>query len=1203
MAPRHLPTLNPLPSSNGGRNDAFLTRLNPTGTALSYSTYLGGSSDDAAQAVALDLAGNAYLAGWTNSTNFPTGPNPYQGSSGGSTDAFVAKIGAIPNPPLFTAISPDTGTSSTDQITTSRNLTLSGTAAPGATVTVSRAGVGVLGSVTANATTGVWSYDYSGTTLPEGTQAFTATATLSSFTSPPSPPFLAAVDLTAPTLTLTAPATTTSLGPQVLVTARDLNPLPDGTTVTVDVDTNNDGNFTDSGESGYASGTLKDGAVTITLPGLGATGTYPMRASVTDLAGNQGTSSTQTVVVTSASAWAINSAQVLTSDPLTGDAQDQLGDVRVSAPLDLDRSPGTAQSGNAALVYNFDSVVSPIVQASVQTPNNATLPFSLTVQLTWDGVAQSSQSLSLPSGAAAGSVLTVGLQAPAVSSTGRHSWSLSVTPFGGSALTASGVTYVGVQTGSAFGAGWTFSNTDQLVSIAADGNGPAGMLRLYGTGEWRFYASAGGGSYTSPAGDNGTLSLSAGVYTYSTPDGQSWTFNSSGLQTAWTSADGHETLAYTYSSGQLTGLTAIDGGLTTFTYSGGLLQTIQTVNNRVTTFAYTGTDLTLVTNPDGGLHTFTYDGGHHLTGDQLANVQHAWAYAAANTLATYTLGSGGPTVTALSPAVVQGLGTGSINQNAAVGLAMATVTDPLGHATTWQLDGQGRPLQEIQPDGGTWNWTRDSNGRVTVQSDPLHRTTTYQYDSSGYVTQTTQPDSSTLGYQYQTAFHALTKLTNERGYVTTFTYDTQGHQVTMLNALNQTTTYGYTTSGLLQTVTDPLNHTTTYNYDSATRRLTTVTDALNHTTSYSYDNNGNPLTTTDALSRVTTFAYDSMSRLTQTTDAAGRTVTGTYNAAGLPLSATHQLGHVSNRGYDPNNRGLPTTNASAVGTPSQSNGLNSYNAGGLLSAARNTDGYTSQDSYDPLGRVNQVTDPLGGVQRIVYDLAGQKIASRDQLGRWTQYQYNSRGWQTALTDPLGNTTTFAYDLAGNRISVTDPLNHTTTFQYDALNRVTVQTDALNHSVTMAYDAAGNVSGVTDQLSHVTSYTYDAANRRITTIQAVGTSIQRTLTVSYDAVGNVVAATDGLGHTVTYTYDQLNRQTAVTDALNHTVTTSYDAASNVTAVQDALGKTTAYGYDALNRRVTVTDPLSHTTPWRTTRWGTPWPPSTRPATRRCRATIR
>src|SRR5262249_47898548 len=152
------------------------------------------------------------------------------------------------NAPVFTGISPDS--SSGHQITSSQNLTLSGTAAPGATVTVSRADLGVLGSVTANATTGVWTYNYSGTTLPAGTYAFTATATLSSQTSPPSPPFLVTVELTGPTVTLTAPATTHSLAPQVLVTASDLNnTLPDGTTVTIDVDLNNNGNFTGPGES------------------------------------------------------------------------------------------------------------------------------------------------------------------------------------------------------------------------------------------------------------------------------------------------------------------------------------------------------------------------------------------------------------------------------------------------------------------------------------------------------------------------------------------------------------------------------------------------------------------------------------------------------------------------------------------------------------------------------------------------------------------------------------------------------------------------------------------------------------------------------------------------------------------------------------------------------------------------------------------
>jgi len=77
------------------------------------------------------------------------------------------------------------------------------------------------------------------------------------------------------------------------VTASDLNGLPNagglypsGVSVTLDVDTNNDGNFTDPGEAGYATGTLVNGSATITLPPLPGPGTYPVRASLYDLAGN-----------------------------------------------------------------------------------------------------------------------------------------------------------------------------------------------------------------------------------------------------------------------------------------------------------------------------------------------------------------------------------------------------------------------------------------------------------------------------------------------------------------------------------------------------------------------------------------------------------------------------------------------------------------------------------------------------------------------------------------------------------------------------------------------------------------------------------------------------------------------------------------------------------------------------------------------------
>ena len=66
-----LPTLNPIQSAPAGGDDAFLTKLNAAGSALVFSTYLGGSLDDAATAVGLDAVGNVYLAGGTDSTDFP----------------------------------------------------------------------------------------------------------------------------------------------------------------------------------------------------------------------------------------------------------------------------------------------------------------------------------------------------------------------------------------------------------------------------------------------------------------------------------------------------------------------------------------------------------------------------------------------------------------------------------------------------------------------------------------------------------------------------------------------------------------------------------------------------------------------------------------------------------------------------------------------------------------------------------------------------------------------------------------------------------------------------------------------------------------------------------------------------------------------------------------------------------------------------
>src|SRR5262249_11714223 len=99
-ASTNFPTASAYQASLGGGtgHDAFITKLNSAGSALGYSTYLGGGGTDAGQAIVVNKPGNAFLTGYTGSTNFPTA-NAYQASlSGGAgQDAFVTELGTAGN--------------------------------------------------------------------------------------------------------------------------------------------------------------------------------------------------------------------------------------------------------------------------------------------------------------------------------------------------------------------------------------------------------------------------------------------------------------------------------------------------------------------------------------------------------------------------------------------------------------------------------------------------------------------------------------------------------------------------------------------------------------------------------------------------------------------------------------------------------------------------------------------------------------------------------------------------------------------------------------------------------------------------------------------------------------------------------------------------------------------------------------------------
>jgi hypothetical protein len=89
------PTLDPVQTALSGSNDLFVTKITAPGTALGYSTFLGGSGSDVARGVALDTAGNVYLIGTTGSNNFPA-LSALQPAYAGGADAFVLKISEHP---------------------------------------------------------------------------------------------------------------------------------------------------------------------------------------------------------------------------------------------------------------------------------------------------------------------------------------------------------------------------------------------------------------------------------------------------------------------------------------------------------------------------------------------------------------------------------------------------------------------------------------------------------------------------------------------------------------------------------------------------------------------------------------------------------------------------------------------------------------------------------------------------------------------------------------------------------------------------------------------------------------------------------------------------------------------------------------------------------------------------------------------------
>jgi YD repeat-containing protein len=645
-------------------------------------------------------------------------------------------------------------------------------------------------------------------------------------------------------------------------------------------------------------------------------------------------------------------------------------------------------------------------------------------------------------------------------------------------------------------------------------------------------------------------------------------------------------------SGNLVQVTSPDGTDPAWTRnSSGLATAAKDDLGKTTTMAYssTGGDLTTVTRPDNTLLTYQYETTYHKvtqSRDSLNNVT-TYAYNGSSDLVTTRDALNKVTTVAwsngLKQSVTDPLGHTTTYLYDTRRNLIATV-DPLGNRTSYAYDSSRNLISVQDPLGHTTSYAYDAMGRLIKQTDALGDVTTYAYNPQGQLTSQTDPLGNVTQYTYDN--HGLqTSVTEAAGTslqrTTTMVYDSDGRLIAKTDPLNNTTSYGYDSLGRLQTTTnaaggvetlaydgngrmiadtDPLNHTTSYGYDSQGRQIT-VTDALNHVTTTIYDNQGNVSATVDPLGHRTSYAYDADNRQIQVTDALGKIVTTVYDADGNVIAKVDQLGHRTSYAFDASNRQIQVTDA--LGNLATT----IYDADGNTTAKVDQLGNRTSYAYDGLNHQIQVTDALNHLATTVYDADGNMTAKVDPLGNRSSYTYDALNRQIQVTDALGNLATTVYDANGNMTAKVDQLGNRTSYAYDALNRRTQVTDALGNLATTVYDAAGNTTAKVDQLGNRTSYVYDAVNRQIQVTDALS-HLSSTI---YDAAGNVQATIDQLGNRTSYVYDADNRRVAITDPLSHTLTTVYDAAGNVVQTIDAGGNTTSMAYDALNRQVSSQDP--------------------------------
>ncbi len=531
---------------------------------------------------------------------------------------------------------------------------------------------------------------------------------------------------------------------------------------------------------------------------------------------------------------------------------------------------------------------------------------------------------------------------------------------------------------------------------------------------------------------------------------------------------------------------------------------------------------------------------------------------------------------------------------------LATIVDPAGRATHFNVDVFGNLLEITDPDGSSRQFQYDDRHHMVGEITQRGFAESVVFDQAGRVASVTRRDQSEKQFQpaqvrglypstatndpFQAPRAAAsvggdTFRTDGLGNVTYTQVDGGGKLLAERDSEGALPSIEWNADLQVVSLTDARGNLTSFTYDDR-GNLLTVSDSISGAASqvFTYHERFNrPVTGTDELGRLTLFDVDPVNgdllSITTVVGAVGGgddiTTSMTYTPEGLVETLTDPLGRIQQVNYNP--RGLVNSVIYALGTPEEAEVRYEYDAAGNLAARIDELGHRYSYVYDELNRLRTVIqpDPDGPgplsrpVTRIEYDRAGNATKITDGLGNVERFEYDPLDRLVVSTTATQDVYQYEFDLAGNVVAEIDPLGFVETSEYDSRNRLVRSVDPTGAITRFEYDQDNNPTLLVNPKGNATSFEFDARNRLTTETDPYG----RSIVSQYDAVNNLESNTDREGRQRTFVFDELNRMVTETWVGDGNVLQfEYDAVGNLLSASDSSSQAT-FQYDARNR---VTD---------------------------------